>query len=68
MKKLIVDIENLRGKDVNTITDFLAKKFGFTGADYRAVNDEWIITAEGREPVAAKTRKQKEASLQPEDN
>ncbi len=64
MKKLVVEIENLSGKDVNTITDFLAKKFGFTGADYHAVNDEWVITAEGREPVATKTRKQKDAALQ----
>ena len=54
--------ENLSGKDVNAVTDFLAKKLGFTYVDYHAVNGDWVITAEGREPVVAKTRKQKETA------
>jgi hypothetical protein len=54
--------ENLSGKDVNAITDFLAKKLGFTGVDYRAVNGDWVITYEGREPVVPKTRKTKEST------
>ena len=49
--------ENLSGRDVNAITDFLNKKLGFTGVDYHAVNGDWVISAEGREPVVPKTRK-----------
>ncbi len=61
MELLTGKIENLSGKDIHAVCDFLSKKFSFTGVDYHAVNGEWVITAEGREAVVAKVRKSKEA-------
>jgi len=54
--------ENLSGNDIHAACEFFTKKLGFTGVDYRAVNDDWVITAKGREPVVPKTRKAKEST------
>ncbi len=53
---------NLSGNDIHKLCGFLTKNLGFMAADFHGVNGDWVITAEGREPVVAKTRKPKEAA------
>lgn len=37
----------------------LAKKFGFVGVVTRPVNNDWVFTADGKEPVIPVARKAK---------
>ena len=53
---------NLSGNDIHKLCVFLTKTLGFTAADFHGVNGDWVITVEGREPVAEKTRKPKETT------
>ena len=48
---------NLSGNDIHKLCGFLTKTLGFTAVDFHGVNGDWVITAEGREAVVAKTRK-----------
>ena len=60
---LTVKEENFSTRDAALLEDVLSKKFGYISVESKPtrVNDDiWEFTAEGREPVVAKTRKSKE--------
>ena len=45
----------------------LAKKFGCIGVVTRAVGNDWVFTAEGKEPVAPRPRKGSAVEVSPSD-
>jgi catechol-2,3-dioxygenase len=62
MQLATLSTDHFTVKDISKAEDFFANKLGFVGVESRPVNGDWVITAERREAVVARTRKTKEST------